>query len=112
MAMLTGCSGYVKPSKGAPTMEQVYQAGSRGDTSFNKEKSVKVRSMLKTPASDISGEQIINGVNDRFPKLQNPESLMYIFGHYADDLPVPGHFTTFSLYDRNYYALPSEQVGE
>ena len=46
----------------------------------------------------------------QFPKLPNPQNLMYILGHYADngEIPVPGHFITFSMYERDHYALPDE----
>lgn len=45
----------------------------------------------------------------RFPLLNNPNLVLYIFPHLKDEVPVPGYITTFKLYDRNIYALPGEQ---
>lgn len=47
-----------------------------------------------------------------FHKLPNPELQLYIYPHVAgqDEVPIPGYFTAFDAYERNYYALPYENV--
>jgi conjugative transfer region lipoprotein (TIGR03751 family) len=42
-----------------------------------------------------------------FKKLLNPELKMYVYPHFAgqSQVPVPGYFTGFDAYERDYYAL-------
>ena len=48
-------------------------------------------------------------LDTRFPKLPNPELVMYVFPHLtAKGRPVPGYVTTFSMYETTHYALPGE----
>ncbi len=53
-----------------------------------------------------AGDQL----NQRFTRLPNPTLMLYVYPHLAADnqYPVPGYFTSFSLYEVNYYALPGE----
>ena len=43
-----------------------------------------------------------------FPLLPNPKIVLYVFPHIAEGVPVPGYSTSFSLYERDHYALPTE----
>ena len=45
-----------------------------------------------------------------FPLLPNPKIVLYIFPHIAEGVPVPGYATSFSLYERDHYALPVEYL--
>jgi conjugative transfer region lipoprotein (TIGR03751 family) len=49
-------------------------------------------------------------IDTTFPRLPNPNLVMYVFPHLAGDeqVPVPGYVTTFPMYDRVEYALPGE----
>lgn len=51
-----------------------------------------------------------NEINNLFPQLPNPQVVMYVHPHLnnSDEAPVPGYSTAFSLYEKNYYALPGE----
>lgn len=50
-------------------------------------------------------------LNLLFPKLPNPELVMYVFPHLtAKGRPVPGYSTSFSLYEVDQYAMPGEIV--
>ena len=105
-------------------MAQVYKAGNAGQTTFynaededsdgvndtNSATRTRLPRMVPSSQSVSSGDQVVNTLDSQFPTLPNPKSLMYIFGHYAgnNQLPVPGHFVTFSLYNQTYYALPGE----
>ena len=114
---LSGCSaGLIKPAPGSPDMANVYQAAARGSTHFykyqgqthSKAHAVTLPQMPQDKAN--VNEKTLDTLENQFPTLPNPKSLMYLFGHYAGagQLPVPGHFVAFSLYNRTYYALPSE----
>lgn len=60
-------------------------------------------SYSRTEASEIS---------QQFPRLPNPDMVMYIFPHLADgNTPVPGYSTVFSFYGQTQYAMPGERTG-
>lgn len=50
----------------------------------------------------------------QFPRLPNPDLVMYVFPHLAgtDPVPVPGYSTVFPLYQRVQYAMPGERVED
>ena len=49
-----------------------------------------------------------NELTLKFPRLPNPEMILYVFPHIAGGAPVPGYSTTFTLYPGTEYALPGE----
>ncbi|RLM24762.1 conjugal transfer protein [Brenneria alni] len=60
------------------------------------------RSYSRTQESEIS---------QQFPRLPNPDMVMYIFPHLADgNAPVPGYSTVFPFYSQTQYAMPGERV--
>ena len=51
----------------------------------------------------------VNELRRDFRKVPNPELVAYVFPHISDgELPVPGYFTMFNLYERDHYALEQE----
>lgn len=115
--LISGCStGVMSPDDGAPTMVQSYRAAMQQQTSFAQGSSPRNSNndtvSLPLLANDHSIQPILDTLNRQFPILPNPQSVMYIFGHYAGDeqLPVPGHFTAFPLYLENHYAIPNEII--
>lgn len=117
--VLTGCStGVITPDDGQPSMSQAYEAAVNDDTTFTPT-TEKGQNTIAMPANNTAlpvatvtqnPVGVASTLNSQFPTLPNPQSVMYIFGHYAGDeqLPVPGHFTAFSLYTQIHYALPTE----
>lgn len=55
-----------------------------------------------------------NEIHRQFPRLPNPDLVMYVFPHLAgtDPVPVPGYSTVFPLYQRVQYALPGERTED
>ena len=44
-----------------------------------------------------------------FQQVPNPQIVAYVYPHLNDgEMPVPGYFTVFNLYERNHYALSNE----
>ncbi|MCG9692874.1 TIGR03751 family conjugal transfer lipoprotein [Vibrio sp. Isolate22] len=41
-----------------------------------------------------------------FPRLPNPDVVLYVLPHQSGALPVPGYSTVFPLYERVHYAAP------
>lgn len=122
---LTGCSsmrGNVVPQSG-PTMEQVYD-GMDQQNNLADEETASTQDNLNQLRQQVGASQTIqapqnssllvhvtsNAVSQEFHKLPNPEIRMYIYPHLAgqDQVPVPGYFTAFNVYDHDYYALANE----
>jgi conjugative transfer region lipoprotein (TIGR03751 family) len=111
---ISACTtGVVSPDAGSPTMQQAYHSANSEQNSFNADLTIDNTGDSNSQLPEVSqankfSQQVI--LNSQFPTLKNPQSIMYIFGHYAgnEQLPVPGHFTAFSLYTEIHYALPSE----
>ncbi|MEN4739107.1 TIGR03751 family conjugal transfer lipoprotein [Pantoea agglomerans] len=60
------------------------------------------RSYSRTQESEIS---------QQFPRLPNPDMVMYVFPHLAQgNTPVPGYSTVFPFYDQTQYAMPGERT--
>ena len=118
--LLCGCSsGIISARDGNPTMEQTYNVAKDEQTSFSPSDNAQIESTARVignnaalPSATVvqSPGQITSTLDSQFPTVPNPQSVMYIFGHYAGDeqLPVPGHFTAFALYTQTHYALPDE----
>ncbi|MDQ7914230.1 TIGR03751 family conjugal transfer lipoprotein [Pseudomonas sp. 102515] len=58
--------------------------------------------------------QRAQALNQQFPRLPNPDLVMYVFPHLAGEeaVPVPGYSTVFPLYRYAPYALPGERVED
>lgn len=63
--------------------------------------------------SSISGSHLSELKQD-FRLIPNPEVLGYVMPHFnrQSEIPVPGYFTVFKLYDREHYARSGEGVHE
>lgn len=60
------------------------------------------RSYSRTQESEIT---------QQFPRLPNPDMVMYVFPHLAEgNTPVPGYSTVFPFYSQTQYAMPGERV--
>ncbi|EDI1751069.1 TIGR03751 family conjugal transfer lipoprotein [Salmonella enterica] len=50
-------------------------------------------------------------LSQQFPRLPNPDMVMYVFPHLADgSAPVPGYSTVFPFYTHTQYAQPGERT--
>lgn len=110
-----GCAGgkdSLLPQDG-PTMKEVY------DDHFKKSRQrddaraeVSQRGIAGDPGLEDYTRSAATEVEGLFPRLPNPDLVMYMFPHLSEQgYPVPGYSTTFSLYDRVEYALPGEAEG-
>ncbi|MGZ8219913.1 TIGR03751 family conjugal transfer lipoprotein [Methylomagnum sp.] len=51
-------------------------------------------------------------IDNKFPRLPNPDLVMYVFPHLSDKgHPVPGYSTVIPMYETVEYALPGEKEG-
>lgn len=53
-----------------------------------------------------------NEIQQVFPRLPNPDMVIYIYPHIAGNAPapVPGYSSVFPFYSRVQYALPGERT--
>ncbi len=130
LAMLNsvGChsvSGNVIP-QGGPPMETIYDSMGTAtsashkvanSTEQNEEmqseldiKAIRRQNSLKATDTYFSKTPAVNSVNTVFHKLPNPELKLYVYPHLAgsDELPIPGYYTAFNVYEKTHYALPNE----
>lgn len=54
-----------------------------------------------------------NEIGHLFPRLRNPDLVMFIYPHLAgpEGSPIPGYATVFPMYEKEQYALPGEASG-
>ena len=68
------------------------------------------------PSSGSRGDlrQRAKALHQQFPRLPNPDLVMYVFPHLAgeESVPVPGYSTVFPLYQHVPYALPGERLED
>ena len=107
LGLLHGCSTTpnVIPSTGPDTLA-VYQAHVAATHS-------KPRMMrpLQNGQRDLAGftRDSANEIELTFPRLPNPELVLYVFPHFSPKgRPIPGYSTSFRLYEKDEYALPGE----
>lgn len=119
---LSGCSTTVPdPQPGTPTMAQAYQGAMNDNpyvsntsdmqpgqhSNYHKAKKVTLPTLagaMQNP--NLMAQQALD--NRDFPMLPNPQVMIYITPHFQNGLPIHGNWSTFSLYETNHYALPSE----
>ena len=110
---------------GGRTMQDIWhqQAGDGGSGQVARRQLLDARQSLRRPLSDADvqaapAEQMrytrtaANEIHHQFPRLPNPDLVMYVFPHLAgtDPVPVPGYSTVFPLYQRVQYAMPGERT--
>ena len=106
---------------GDHTMLELWR-GSDGEGS--KSTAVAAREVLRRPLTEeesASEEQADRSfsrtqqseISQQFPRLPNPDMIMYVFPHMVNgNTPVPGYSTVFPFYSQVQYALPGERVRE
>jgi conjugative transfer region lipoprotein (TIGR03751 family) len=122
LASLLGCARGTKddllPQEG-PTMQEVY------DAHFGLSSRAAPTGPGPAPAGPALGyrsgadpglegysRDSRNEIESQFPRLPNPDLVMYVFPHLSDQgYPVPGYSTVLPLFERVEYALPGEQEG-
>lgn len=115
VALLAGCMGATKESiipQEGPTMAQVYRSHLAA-TGMDSTRLARNKLPLREPHEvDVSPftRTAYNETESRFPRLPNPDLVMYVTPHLAGvgRYPVPGYTTVFPMYESVEYALPGE----
>lgn len=113
MLLLAGCSTSqeeMMPLDPDATMQNLWQQQSGGNALL-----LDARAQLRRPP-DISPDQATytrdatSEIRRQFPRLPNPDMVLYVFPHLNGNTPVPGYSTVFPFYTRPQYALPGERL--
>ena len=120
---LTSCSSiHSVTSRPAPTMEEVYDNMGQSPSSLPDYQPKKDQQDVKKVRGDVPAAQykesalpihVSAAVDQTFKKVPNPELKMYVYPHLAgqEEVPIPGYFTAFNAFERDYYELPIESSG-
>lgn len=107
-----GCAGKdeLLPQDG-PTMREVYDGHFRrgGQPSAG---AGEFGRWLARPGLEGYTREAATEIERQFPRLPNPDLVMYVFPHLSDNgYPVPGYSTVIPMYETVEYALPGEKEG-
>lgn len=119
--VLSGCATSKEEllPAGEQTMLELWQGKTAGG---GQRHALAVRETLRRPLT-VTEQQGMNAeaysysrtqeseISQQFPRLPNPDMVMYVFPHLAGGTsPVPGYSTVFPFYSRTQYALPGERT--
>ncbi|HHL2499708.1 TPA: TIGR03751 family conjugal transfer lipoprotein [Yersinia enterocolitica] len=119
---LTGCSTrkdkMLLPA-GNNSMLDIWQKGA-STTSATREGRTILRRSLNSRERITSNQMMQsysrtqeNEIQQTFPRLPNPDMVMYVYPHLVDgNTPVPGYSTVFPFYNQVQYALPGERTED
>lgn len=107
LVLIEGCSPKLPTDDGTRrSMLDLYKGQLASAEPFNKKSDRK----LRHGAADLAAytRTANNELEILFPLLPNPKIVLFVFPHIAEGVPIPGYATSFSLYERDHYALPTE----
>ncbi|EGO4328042.1 TIGR03751 family conjugal transfer lipoprotein [Escherichia coli] len=119
--VLSGCATSKEEllPAGEQTMLELWQGKTAGGGQWH---ALAARETLRRPLT-VTEQQGMNAeaysysrtqeseISQQFPRLPNPDMVMYVFPHLAGGTsPVPGYSTVFPFYSRTQYALPGERT--
>ncbi|MBU3893226.1 TIGR03751 family conjugal transfer lipoprotein [Serratia rubidaea] len=120
-AALSGCSTSKEEMlpPGDSSMLELWQGKDGGGSARN---AVAARDSLRRPLTESESQASVaddrsysrtqeSEISQQFPRLPNPDLVMYVFPHLADgNTPVPGYSTVFPFYSQVQYAMPGERT--
>jgi conjugative transfer region lipoprotein (TIGR03751 family) len=113
VVLTTGCATKddILPQSG-PLMSDVYYGHMATSHTLLDKSRVQLGGVVGDAETDLAGytRHANNELKTHFPKLNNPELVMYVFPHLTKEgNPVPGYVSSFNLYAQStLYALPGE----
>ncbi len=118
--LLTGCSTSkeeILPT-GNNTMRDIWQSKVGEIKTEKKQERAIQRGLLGSDnpprhlvnKSDI--QQAKKHIQHHFPRLPNPDMVIYIYPHFvgSEPTPIPSYSTVFPFYSKVQYALPNERL--
>ena len=133
ITLVTGCSTSQEKllPPGDKTMAQVWAentGGYVGNNTFIGNSTLKARNQISSNTNNATHQlqrnldnnsaftrSAENETKNLFPRLPNPDLVMYVFPHLTDTaepVPVPGYTTVFPFYARVQYAQPGDNINK
>ncbi len=106
--LLAGCSTSqeeLMPVDPDASMLTLWQQQSGGSAAL-----LDARAQLRRPPEVSAEQHEARDIRRQFPRLPNPDMVLYVFPHLNGNTPVPGYSTVFPFYTRPQYALPGERL--
>ncbi|MHC9060985.1 TIGR03751 family conjugal transfer lipoprotein [Pantoea sp. y20] len=120
-SLLAGCSTN-KDEMLPPGNSNMLELWKGTDGESGATRGIEARSTLRRGLSDSEQQAALSNdrsysrtqeseISQQFPRLPNPDMVMYVFPHLAQgNIPVPGYSTVFPFYDQTQYAMPGERM--
>ncbi len=116
--LLTACSSSQEDLLPSSEQTMLDLWNNRGGSTLQQSRTGNVRSI--DPPKGISSAEMesytrtaANEAQNLFPRLPNPDLIMYVFPHLSDtaeQVPIPGYSTVIPFYGRTQYAQPGERT--
>ena len=110
--MLSGCSTSKEEMlpAGDNTMLELWN-GADGGGSTSRQSAAARETQADAQADRSYSRTQESEITQQFPRLPNPDMVMYLYPHLADgNTPVPGYSTVFPFYSQTQYAMPGERT--
>lgn len=123
-AVIAGCSTSQEKllPTGNKTIQEIWQQGGGNPTNSVQEARNALQFVRPIDSAFSNGAENTqytrtakNEATNLFPRLPNPDLVMYIFPHLTDTVepvPIPGYTTVFPFYGRVQYAQPGERTRD
>ncbi|EOI1352831.1 TIGR03751 family conjugal transfer lipoprotein [Citrobacter amalonaticus] len=106
--LLVGCNTSqeeLMPVDPDASMLTLWQQQSSGNAAL-----LDARAQLRRPPDGPVAQPEADTIRSQFPRLPNPDMVLYVFPHLNGNTPIPGYSTVFPFYTRPQYALPGERL--
>ena len=92
------------------SMQSLWQQQSGGRATLLDARSQLRRAPDGEPDRATYTRDAASETRSQFPRLPDPDMVLYVFPHLNGNTPVPGYSTVFPFYTRPQYALPGERL--
>ncbi len=117
LTLLQGCASTSEQllPRGARDMQAIWNGAASGQPTLQPR--LVLRRPLEAPPHAEQAtytRSAANEIRSQFPRLPNPDLVLYVFPHLAgsEQAPVPGYSTVFPFYRQVHYALPGERLED
>ena len=118
LTLLQGCASTSEQllPRGERDMQAIWNGAATGQPTLQEARLVLRRPLQASPHAEQEPytRSAANEIRSQFPRLPNPDLVLYVFPHLAgsEQAPVPGYSTVFPFYRQVHHALPGERLED
>ena len=118
LGLLQGCvsDSHELLPRGERDMQQIWNGAATGQPTLREARLALRRPVEAPPQAEQAAytRSAANAIRSQFPRLPNPDLVLYVFPHLAgsEQAPVPGYTSVFPFYRQVHYALPGERLED